>query len=139
MDASPFPDWFPWLAMAWIPSVVLLSVLFRRSRGKPVVPKVPPNALYVERSASGRMASNCLIVAVTRETLIVVPRFPFNLMFIPEIYGLEHVIPVASVREVKVSDSRWRNNISIVFGVDGKLGLKVRDPEALAAALRRPA
>ncbi len=94
MDQNPFPVWFPFLAVGWIVFVIGVSIVFRRSRGKPLFPKVPVDAIYVEKSASGRWASNCLLVAVTQKALSVVPKFPFNLMFLPEVYGLERTIPI---------------------------------------------
>lgn len=41
------------------------------------------------------------MVAVTPDSLIVQPRFPFNLMFMPEIYGLEYHIPGLNIRSVE--------------------------------------
>lgn len=135
MEQNPFPLWFPFAAIAWIVFIVGISVVFRRSRGKPVFPKLPNGAVYVDKSASGRWASNCLLVAVTDEALSVVPKFPFNLMFLPEIYGLERTIPVSSIREVQqLRGFGFGNNVSIDYGED-KLRLKVRSPQAFVDAL----
>jgi hypothetical protein len=138
MDENPFPDWFLWVAIGWVALIILLSVLARKGSGKPIVPKVPPNAFYADTRASGSMASNSLIVAVTPEALTVIPKFPFNLMFLPEIYRLEHTIPIAAIRDVAVNRNRWGNNVNLSYGPHGReLGLNVRDPEALVAALER--
>jgi len=135
MDQSPFPIWFPFAAIAWIVFVVGISVAFRRSKGKPVFPTLPDDAVYVDKSASGRWASNCLLVAVTDEALSVVPKFPFNLMFLPEIYGLERTIPVSSIREVRqLRGFGLGNNVSIDYG-EAKLRLKVHNPQAFVNAL----
>ena len=138
MDDSPLPDWFLWVAIGWVALIILLSVLVRKGAGKPIVPKVPPNAIYADKRASGSMASNSLIVAVTPEALIVSPKFPFNLMFLPKMYRLEHTIPIAAIRDVALNRNRWGNNVNLTYGAHAReLGLKVRDPEAFVAALKR--
>lgn len=134
MDDMQIPDWLVWLAPAWILFVILLSVLVRKARGKPIVPGVPLDAIYSERSASGAWASNCLIVAVTPEALIITPRFPFNLMFLPEIYGLERTVPRYEIIEAEHRTS-WIGNVEIALRAGRALKLKLRDPEAFLAAL----
>jgi hypothetical protein len=97
-------------ALAWIALWITASVIYRGSRGKPIFPRKPDHTLFFERYGSGNSnknfltklggASNCLSVAVTRDSLIVRPIFPFNLMFLPEIYGLEYEIPRRNIRSV---------------------------------------
>ena len=109
--------------------------MFRRRKGKPVFPAVPTDALYVDKGASGRWASNCLIVAVTDKALTVVPRFPFNLMFLPEMYGLERTIRVRDIREVRrLRALGFGNNVAVDYG-EAELRLKVRNPQAFVDAL----
>ena len=135
MDQNPFPIWFPFAAIAWIVIVIGISVVFRRSKGEPVFPTLPDGAVFVDKSASGRWASNCLLVAVTDEALSAVPKFPFNLMFLPEIYGLERTIPVSSIREVRqLRDFGLGNNVSVDYGAS-TLRLKVRNPQSFVDAL----
>jgi hypothetical protein len=125
-------------ALAWIALIYGISIAVRRSKGKPIFPKVPEGAFYAEKWASGRWASNCLIVAVTDEAVTVVPRFPFNLGFLPEIYGLERTIPTASVREVRrLRSFGLLNNVAVVYddGVQRELRLKVRNPQAFIDAV----
>lgn len=137
MDQNPFPVWFPFLAIAWIVFVIGVSIVFRRRKGKPVFPAVPNEALYVDKWASGRWASNCLLVAVTDKALSVVPKFPFNLMFLPEIYGLERTIPVRDIREVRrLRGLGLGNNVAVDYG-EAELRLKVRNPKAFVDALAR--
>jgi hypothetical protein len=137
MDQNPFPVWFPIFAVAWILLVIGLSVAFRHSKGKPVFPAIPADAIYVDKRASGRWASNCLLVAVTDRALSVVPKFPFNLMFLPEIYGLERTIPVRSIREVRrLRGFGLGNNVAVDYG-EAELRLKVRNPGAFVDALAR--
>lgn len=134
---SLFPDWFFWFVPAWLALCVLLSVFFRRSRGKPIIPRVPPNAIYSESSASGPWASNCLIVAVTADAFVVTPKFPFNLMFGAEIFGLEHNIPRSHISHVE-SERSWSSNLTISLRDGRKIRLKVADPGTFAAALGSP-
>ena len=137
VSESAFPDWFIWVALGWVGLIVMLSILVRKGSGKPIIPTVPANAVFAERRASGSMASNSLIVAVTPDALIVTPRFPLNLMFLPEIYRLEHTIPLAAVTDVVSNGNRWGNNVTLSYGLHGRqLSLKLRDPEAFKAALK---
>lgn len=137
MHQNPIPVWLPFLVMGWLVFVIGISILFRRSKGKPVFPAVPNGALYVDRWASGRWAHNCLLVAVTDKALFVGPKFPFNLMFLPEIYGLERTLPLRDIREVR----RLRGfgigyNVAVDYG-EAELRLKVRNPRAFVDALAR--
>jgi hypothetical protein len=135
MDQNPFPSWFPFLAIVWIVFVIGASIVFRRNRGKPVFPTVPTGALYVDKRASGRWASNCLLVAITEDALSVVPKFPFNLMFLPEIYGLERTIPLPNIRDVRrLRGFGLGNNVAVDYG-EAELRLKVRSPQAFLDAL----
>lgn len=134
MDQSPIAVWYPFLTVGWIVVVIGLSIAFRRSRGKPLFPKIPVNAIYSEKWASGRWASNCLLVAVTQEALSVVPKFPFNLMFLPEVYGLERNIPIRSIRNVRpLRGYGVGNNVAVDYG-EAELRLKVRNPQAFLDA-----
>jgi hypothetical protein len=137
MEADRFPQWLFWLVPVWIAFWILLSVVLRRVRAKPVIPEVPQNAVYSERGASGGMASNCLIVAVTPEALMVTPRFPFNLMFLPEMYGMEHNISRSAITGVSAIAS-WGSNVTISRRDGDDLKLKVRDPASFVAALNGP-
>jgi len=137
MNQDPFPAWLVFLAIGWIVFMVGASVVFRRSKGKPVFPTVPSDALFVDKWASGLWASNCLLVVVTNETLSVVPKFPFNLMFLPEIYGLERTIPVGAIREVRrLRGLGLGNNVAVHYG-DAELRLKVRNPQGFLDAIAR--
>jgi hypothetical protein len=110
---SNLEDAFPALfggALGWIVLWIGASIVYRKSRGKPIYPRKPDHTLFFESYGSGNSnrnlltklggASNCLSVAVTKDSLIVRPIFPFNLMFLPEIYGLEYEIPRRNIRSV---------------------------------------
>jgi hypothetical protein len=125
-------------AFGWVAFVVLVSIVYRRSRGKLIIPQLPPGAIFSERRASAPFAANCLLVAVTKTTLSVVPRFPFNLMFLPEVYRLEHEIPLASIVSVETPKSILGSNVIVTHGANArKVRLKVRQPLALASAIRQ--
>ena len=42
-----------------------------------------------------------MMVAVTNDSIVVQPTFPFNLLFLPEIFGLELNVDKAGVRILK--------------------------------------
>jgi hypothetical protein len=90
------------IAVLQVSGSIAASVLYRRARGKPIMSWDVPDAVFIEGTASGHSnrtwltklggAHRCLVVAVTGTRLIIRPRFPCNLMFLPEVYGLEHDI-----------------------------------------------
>lgn len=136
MDQTPFPDWFFFVALGWVVLVFVISAVVRRVAGKPLIPKIPENALFAERWASGRWASNCLLVSVTPGELTVVPKFPFNLGFLPDVYGLERRIPLSSVNYVKQTASLIGNNVVVQYDDEKrKLGLKLRNPRSFVDVL----
>ena len=137
------------VAVPWV-VLVLASVLVRRRRGQPILRPAFPDAIYVERWASGRSlrnavtrlggASGCLWVAVTPDALHVGLHFPFNMAFLGEIYRLEHRIDARGIRAVEASRSRLgRRTVRVRFACpDGKeeaIELQVADPDLLEVAL----
>ncbi|MEG3181032.1 hypothetical protein [Sphingomonas sp. LT1P40] len=137
MDAEPFPIWLFVISWGWVALVIGASIIYRRANGKPIIPRVPKNALFVERKASGTWASNCLIVTVTPEEMVVTPFFPFTLGFLPEVYRMEHRIPLRRIRSVERKRGFLSNNIIVRYdGPDERVvKLRVRDPDKLAAVL----
>jgi hypothetical protein len=125
-----------WIPLCWIAFVIALSIVVRRRAGKVLMPRIADNAIFAERWASGRMAGNCLLVAVTTDALTVAPRFPFNLMFLPEIYGLEKDIPLPTIARVERLRGWPGNNVAVFYGdPTRKLLLRLRDPDAFVAAI----
>ena len=55
-------------------------------------------------------ARNCLWVAVTEDSLQVGVHFPFSLMFLPEIYGLEFAVPGNRIRSAERVPGMLRND-----------------------------
>lgn len=131
----------PWIVVAWLTLVVGASILFRHSRGRPLFAVTPNSATFVERWASGNSnghvvamlggASNCLFVAVTPSELIVRLQFPFSLMFLPEIFDLEHTIPRRDILSAEMVH-RW-------FGspIEVKFKTKSGESQSLFLHLRR--
>lgn len=124
------------LAPLWVLGGIIVSVVYRRMHGKPVLTPAPPGAVFVERWVSGQPlgswraiggARNALMVAVTREGLVIRPCFPFNLMFLPEIWGLEAEVPRRDVLSIlpagKALDIRIRDG-----GRERVFRLELRDP-----------
>jgi len=138
MDLFP-PDWFLFVAPVWIAMVVLASILYRHHLGKPIHPRLPSNAVFAERGASAPFASRCLLVSVTETELAFVPQFPFNLMFLPEIYRLERTIPLAAIKQVDTPKRLLGCNVVVTYGDRRRvLRLRLREPLAFIEALRLP-
>ena len=136
-------------ALAWVALWIAASVIYRGSRGKPIFPRKPDHTLFFERYGSGNSnknlltklggASNCLSVAVTRDSLIVRPIFPFNLMFLPEIYGLEYDIPRKNIRSVVEKEALLGRITTLEFSTpDGEqhsIDLRLRSMDKFLQAL----
>jgi hypothetical protein len=137
---------FP-LPFVWIAGVIAASIWYRRRKGEPIFPQAPGDAVFAETGCSGYSlrsvfsriggASNCLLVTVHDSQLAVTPSFPFNLMFLPEIYGLSVRIPVTAVAAVTPVTSFFRKALRIEFAGGGPapIELVVRDRDGLARAL----
>lgn len=136
MQGDQFPIWLFALAWGWVALILGASAFYRKANGKPIIPRLPKDALYSERAASGRWANNCLMVALTKDAIGVTPFFPFTLGFLPEVYRLEREILLKHVRRVTVRTSAWGLNVAIDYGpAERTLKLKLRDPDAFANAL----
>ena len=132
----------------WILLALAVSIAYRRSKGKEIFPSKPDGCLYFEGWGSGRSnrhfytklggARNCLMIALTSSELIVATRFPFNMMFLPEIYDLEHRIPRARVLSVAAEKFLWVKTIEVLFtdadGQSRSLTLYPKDADGFLAA-----
>jgi hypothetical protein len=144
-----FMDHYWWLWPAWMLGWIGLSIVLRVMSSRPIFPSLPRDALFKASWASGRSyknfltqfggANNCLLVGVTRDELIVTPFFPFNLMFLPEVYDLEHRIPTSAILGVEPLKRWFRDVIVVRFrrddGREGALELRLTNPAAFTAAL----
>jgi hypothetical protein len=133
----------------WLATLIGASAIYRRSKGKPIRPEPPPNSIFVEKWTSGRSlrsfltrlggANNCLLVAVTHDSLIIRPHFPFTLGFLPEFYGLDWSIPRSKIKRVSTKRGIIKDSVlievSLPRGESGAVELRLRDPESFKAAL----
>lgn len=137
MEISIWPDWFIWIAGGWVILIIGFSIVIRKMSDKDIFPTAPDDALFAERGASARMASRCLLVAVTKNALVVTPTFPFNLMFLPQVYGLEHDIPISSIDQIQTKRSWLGSNAIVSYGKGRKLALKLKQPEKFDAVIQK--
>ncbi|MCH4294682.1 hypothetical protein MJ923_10260 [Shewanella sp. 3B26] len=82
--------------------VFLVSILFRKSMGKPIVAPELDKVLYSDKWVSAHAfnifqilggARNCLWIKVTHESVNIAPHFPFSCFFLPEVWGCEWCFP----------------------------------------------
>lgn len=127
------------------------SIVYRRAHGKPVLFFGVRDAVFQERVASGYStrnvvtkmggAHNALVVAVTRDRLVIRPYFPFTLLFLPEIYGLDYEVPLHNIvraEEKKVMMLWTRVSVEFRNPADNEVReviLRLRDPKAFLAAV----
>jgi hypothetical protein len=144
-----FHDHLYWYIQGFFLLMLVISVLYRIQKGKPLHHRNPDESLFAERLVSGTSfrtwfsriggARRSLVVALTPEHLIVRPIFPFTLLFIPELFGLENTIPLTHLREVKDSRLWGRDGVEITFentgGAPERLWLRLRRREAFYHAL----
>ena len=137
-------------ALAWIVAVTLASIGYRRVAGKPILFFSLDRARFLERTASGHSndnllrriggAANCLVVGIVDDRFVVRPFFPFNLLFLPEIYALEHDIPLSRIREVVLGRFLFWKQAVVSFdderGRSRSMTLYLKDPDGLAKLLR---
>ena len=95
-----------------------LSIVYRAAKRKNIVSIPKQDVLFKESWVSGASqknlltklggAGNCLSITLSRNALIIRPMFPFNLMFLAEVYDLEHVIPTSSIKSIECSGPNGR-------------------------------
>ena len=127
------------LPLVWIGGWIAASIWFRRAHGKPIIPQKPIDAVFCEDWCSGRSlrnvltrvggARNCLLIYVADGQLVVTPRFPFTLMFLPEIYGLDVRAPIATIASVEPVQHFWVRALQVSFhsGDPAPIELKLDD------------
>jgi hypothetical protein len=130
---------------------IIASVIYRKIKGKPLVPRKPDRSVFFERRASGCSnlnfltklggARRCLLVAVTDNALIIQPMFPFNLMFLPEFYGLEHNILLKDIHTVEDKMGIFRRKVRLGFMDSNKtehsIDLWLREVNQFLEALKK--
>ena len=130
------PESSLWMTCVWLVGVVAASIFYRLRSGKPIKPTIAHDALYSEQKAGGRWASNCLLVSVTQSEVAIVPAFPFNLMFLPEIWGNEYRIPLNDIRSAEVFRG-WLMNTKIELTNGKNIPLKLKKPNSFVQALEK--
>jgi hypothetical protein len=143
--------------IGWLGAWIAGSILYRRKSGKPLFPRAPDTAVFAEAWRSGRSlknvltriggARNCLLVYVADGALTIVPVFPFNLMFLPEIYGLETTSPISDITVTSMDGLFGKRLLLTIAGLkEQRFELWLRDQQGLRdaldgkrAALARPA
>ena len=110
--------------------LIVASILYRTINGKnyPVIPE--QEITFTERWVSGASqknvltklggASNCLSVTVSRNALVIRPMFPFNLMFFPEVYDLEHVVARSEISRIEPIARSDLGSVLVEFESDGQ-------------------
>ncbi|MBL0948114.1 hypothetical protein [Brevundimonas sp.] len=131
--------------IVWIGAIVTASVVYRRQGGKRIFPTTPPDCVFEENRTSGRElgglralggASNVLKVCVTRDTLFVMPCFPFSLMFMPEIWGLEHEIKLRRIQTLEERSGLFGRSLVVHLADDKRIELRLRDPDGFRHAIQ---
>jgi len=119
------------LSFGWIILVILASIIYKRRKGKSLPVIDSQKVLYRESGASGSSHKNfltrlggargCLVVTTTKNEIDIRTFFPFNLMFIPEIYDLQHRIPVQQIRNIeRVKHMIGKDSLKIDFIDQGR-------------------
>jgi hypothetical protein len=106
-------------------SLVLLSMGYRLSRGKPILTPAFQNTHFLESWRTGRASHSyvnmtpwlrkCFWIAVTRDELIVSPHFPFNLLFVPEILHLDYRVPGKRITTIEELPNRAGGVVQVHF------------------------
>lgn len=129
------------------------SILFRRLRGKPILRSGPRPYRYREGWISGYShrglltflggARNCLTVTVTDSLLTVHPNFPFSLFFLPEVYDLDHRIPLEQLRSVEKKQKFFSTAVDVTYetarGVLRTVSIFVRDKDQFVYSIQMAA
>jgi len=158
-----FADRFAFSA-AWVLAWAGASLVYRALKGKPIFYRRLPRVRFREWNATGNShrnwftrlggANGCLVVQVTDDVLDIHPFVPFNWLFLPEILGIEHRVPlsgVASARPVPVERAfthtvfrkfvkRRGVEVELVSGEGAreKVSLWLKEPEGFLSALGVP-
>ena len=116
----------------WLGALFLwfaLSIAYRRRSGKPLVASTRPGAAFSERWASARIGSglmarlgtarNCMHVQVIDSELHLHPHFPFTIGFMPELYGLDLVVPVESISSAMITGGNYAKIVEVVYRTPG--------------------
>ena len=142
MPEFAFP-FLMYMAALWVGGGLIASAFYRRMNGKPIVSRAPSDAVFHGNWCSGRSlrnmltriggARNCLMVYVQGKELVVTPKFAFTLMFLPEIFGFDVRVPIASITAVERTSGLIGRSLRITFAEGGPppMELTLRDESGL--------
>jgi hypothetical protein len=133
--------------------LVVGSILFRRLRGNPILRSGPKPYRYREGWISGYShrsiltsfggARNCLTVTLTDSLLTVHPNFPFSLSFLPEVYDLDHRIPLDKLRSVEKKQKVFSQAVDVTYetarGTLRTVSIFLRDKDSFIYSLQMAA
>ncbi len=116
-----------WLGVSFL--WVALSIAYRRMAGKPLLASTRPGAAFSERWASARIGSglmarlgtarNCMHVQIVGSALHLHPHFPFTIGFMPELYGLDLVVPLERISSAVITGGKHAKIVEVVYRTAG--------------------
>jgi hypothetical protein len=118
---NPQANAFLIFPLIWIFGLLLASVAYRKRKGKSILFFTVPKSIFIRHTASGfcrnRIGSvkNCLVVAISHQRLVIRPFTPFNLMFFPEAFGLEHDVPLNNIISVSHYRYFFRSSLRVLL------------------------
>ncbi len=129
-----------------------LSIACRLTLGKPIFASRLADDAFVERWASGRNGSglmarlsrarNCLHVQVCCGAIHVHPHFPFTLGFVPEIYGMDHIVSLDAVQSATILGGAYAKAVEVKYrlpdGQEQVLQLLLKNAEGFIHAVGPP-
>jgi hypothetical protein len=137
------------VAIAWVLFWVVASAIARLARRKPIFASPLSDSLFSENRASGRSlkntftriggARNALLVCVSKQELLIAPHFPFSLMFLPEVFDLEHRVKLSQVKVARIANPKRATvaiEIEAINGATRTIELKVRDSSSFLNAVQ---
>ena len=134
------------IVFVWLAFWVVLSIRYRKKKGKLILGDPKVQILFKEKTASGNSekniltkiggARNCLKVILSETQLIITPFFPFNLMFLPEFYDLEHFINYEDILDIR---NGFMNSLKVTFKINNEIrqiNLRLKQRESFLSTLK---
>jgi hypothetical protein len=140
-------------SLLWVAFWLSASVVYRIWRQKPIFATQAHGALFAETWTSGHSnrniftklggARNCLYVSVTPSEVQIQPHFPFTLMFLPELLGMELSITRSHIKSIEPKHGLLRGGLLVSFWSEGEgarsIQLTLRKPQEFLNAIRSEA
>lgn len=132
--------------IVWLASWIVASIIVLKRKGEAVFLRAPKGARFAERGASGYAsgfraiggARNALLVFVDGERVRVTGAFPFNLVFLTQIWGLDHDFQRRDIVRVERREGLFGGGLAITYRKnldERRFTLKLRDPAAFERAI----